>query len=122
MVFDPAADELTQLRRARPGRPRVDHAVTVGAQQRKILGRSRLLAPDVQWFHVVALDVPLSALAICLREVELTHFAHEKSAAGQHAADLLAPQGRISLPVSVPAEEVAPLKFALVVIADLARE
>ena len=77
--------------------------MAVGAEQREILDGPGLLAADVQWLDVVALDITLSALAVLLGEVEHAHLAGERTAVGQHTADLLTTQSGIALSVGMEA-------------------
>jgi hypothetical protein len=76
----------------------------------------------VQRFDVVALDITLSALAVLLGEVEHAHLAGERTAVGQHTADLLTTQSGIALSVGMEAEEIATLHLAFVLVTHVLRK
>src|SRR5581483_2982570 len=76
----------------------------------------------MQRLHMVALDIAVPTLSIELAEVEVAGLATQGSSLCAHAVDLPLPKLRIPLPIRVPAEEVPALDFALVLIADIARE
>lgn len=100
----------------------MDHSVAVRAEQGQLANLASLLATNVEWLDVVALDVALPALTVKLAEVELAYLAGQRSASRDDAVDLLPPQGGVSLAVGVPAEEVAPLYLAFTFVAGLGWE
>ena len=73
----------------------MDHPMAVGAEQRQILDRPRLLAANVQRLDVVALDIPLAPRAVLLGEVEPADLAGKRSTDGQDAVDLFLAQAAI---------------------------
>ena len=96
--------------------------MAVRAEQGKIADASGAFPANVQRLDVVAFDVPAAAFPVKLAEVELAYLAGERSARRDHAADLLPPQGRVSLPVGMPAQEVPSLHLAFALVTHLARE
>jgi len=63
-----------------PRRTRVDHAMTVRAQQRQIAQLSSAGAADMQWDDVVTLDVAIPAVAVDLCEVKAAYLASYRPA------------------------------------------
>jgi hypothetical protein len=75
----------------------MDHAMTVCADKSEILQPCLAAAYDVEWHHVVALDVPSPTFSVHLLEVKAAYLAGDGLPVASYGFDLSLPKPSRSL-------------------------